>query len=301
MESTPPPVLPVPLTTPPPLPPPPTFRLHLAAWILWGVASVVIIGTAALKTSGLDPDAAAHVWGERVGFSVGMLLFPILISWCVWRFTRPSRMAANVTFFVIYGLAVAGQLLPLVNGKLTGITDAVALQEAGKKYVADVNAAKDRYQAAGLKADSNHVLDFKWLTDQASIAPRRTALKELVAVNQEFRQVVANGEKNYRAALAAKGVSAQSIESAVAGFDKAQVAKLPLMLKIRDTDDAMFAAVLTLVDLLDSEWGHWSRRNGQIAFERNTALTKFNAAIAEVQAAAKEQAAAQKQLGLDVQ
>ena len=292
MEITPPAV-------PPPLPPPPPFRLHPSAWILWGLATLVILSSAVFKTRGLDPAAAGHVWGERVGRSLALLLFPALISWVVWRFSGRSKIAAMAVFFALFGLSIVGQLLPLVSGPLlAGFNDGVALQEAGKKYVAEMSAAKDRYEAAIAKVDSSHILDFVWLTEQSKIGPRRTAVQELIAVNAEFRQTVANGEKLYRAALVEKGVSARSSESAVIGFKKAQADKVSVMLKIRDLDEEVFVAVLKVLNLLDAEWGHWTRDNGQIAFERDAALAQFNAALGDVQAAAKAQAAAQQQLGL---
>jgi hypothetical protein len=114
METTPPPVPPVTpaiSAEPPPLPPPPAFRLHIGAWIAWGLAGLVIFSVALAQASPLSP----YVFSETMGGIVGLLIVPTVFSWLVWRICRRSQRAANIGFLVIFSLSFFGQTAQILR------------------------------------------------------------------------------------------------------------------------------------------------------------------------------------------
>ncbi len=276
---------------PPPLPPPPRFKLHPAAWICWGVACLVVLGVTMRQSATLTPYELVH----RFGLAIFVGLIPAVVSWLSWRISRRSQIAATVTFFVVFGLLLIGQLGVLV-GK--GVVMAATVGETETKYLAQVKAAEHQYELATAKADTDHILNFAWLSDRDKLAPRRADLIAAKAANTNLRRLLAEGESTFRQALEQAGVPASLTEPAVTGFHKAQVAKLPLILNIRDLDDKMFTALLMQLDLLEEQWGHWSLTQGKLVFDNDAALARYRDALAVVQAAGKEQASSQQQLGL---
>lgn len=254
-----------------------------------------MFGLTALKSN----DATGLTWSRNFGLVISWLLFPTLISWIVFRIARRSQVAATVTFFVVFGLAVIGQVLPKISGSLARVTGGLAtVQEGAKRYTDELKAQQARYDAITAKADAQHLLSFDWLTDKALIAPRRQAIQAVIAMNQEIRQATLDGERHFRHALESSGTPAALIEDALRGFRQTRADKLPHMLKARDTEEQIFKDALKLIDLLEAEWGDWSRENGKIAFENDDAIASFNAILADIQTAAKEQAEAQRHLTL---
>lgn len=250
METTPPPVPPSPpalSAEPPPLPPPPAFRLHLSAWIVWGVVALAAFGYTALKGG----ETSHYVWSETLGVALGALLFPTLISWIVFRLSRRSQVAATTTFFVVLGFGILGQVLPKISGSLARVTGGLAtVQEGAKRYTDELKAQQARYDAITAKADAEHLLSFDWLTEKRLIASRREAIQAVIAMNQEIRQTTLDGERHFRQALESSGTPAALIEDALRGFRQTRADKLQHMLKARDTEDQIFKDALKLIDLL---------------------------------------------------
>jgi hypothetical protein len=62
----------------------------------------------------------------------------------------------------------------------------------------------------------------------------------------------------------------------------------------------MGGAMLGVLDLLDANWGRWryNETSGKVRFENASAVTQYNAFMAQIHKAATEQAAAQKRLAL---
>ena len=271
---------------PPPLPPPPRFKLPLSAWIVWGVLSCLMLGFTGLQARAGTPAD----WSHLIGTIVGMLLWPTLVAVITWRLSKRSVGARTTAFFVTLALGVLGLVSQRVN-------EGLKITEVGKNFSAQIAAAKDRYTKANTKADMSHLLSFTWLTDKSLIAPRRAAMQEVLAANDALRAFLADGETAFRTALKQGGVSDEGIEKNLTEYRNAQAGKLPLVLKIRDTESRMIVTALTMLDLLEAQWGHWSMDNGRLVFEDQAAIEQFNTALHSIQAVAKEQAGYQKELG----
>jgi len=98
------------MDTPPPLAPPappPSFKLPPSAWIAWGVCAAIWIALFFVRNSAAD---AYHV-GELLGGVVALLILPTLVAWVVWRLSGRSQSNGTVTFFVVFALAVSGQVV----------------------------------------------------------------------------------------------------------------------------------------------------------------------------------------------
>jgi len=201
--------------------------------------------------------------------------------------------AGTVAFFVVYALFGLSQ----VGSSLTGLGGTVAFTKAAQDYKSHMEDLQHRYLEATIKAGSNGLLEFKWLTQKADIGPKRELVQKVIESDKALREAVANGEKNFRQALVDAGVPQKMTDDAVRGFNQARAdGKLELMLKVRDTDIQVFSDAGKLLDLLEAQWGHWSRTDGGLAFEDDAALDQFNGLLHDIQKAAAAQGEAEKKL-----
>src|SRR4051812_15217903 len=85
---------------------PARFSLPRAGWIVWGLYAALNVVLILIRKGPADP----YHTGQFVGSVVAALLFPALVAWVVWRVSGRSTLSGNITFFVVFGLAVLGQL-----------------------------------------------------------------------------------------------------------------------------------------------------------------------------------------------
>lgn len=255
------------------------------------VASGIVIWLNPRPTGALDPETL----GYYIGTAIGLLVFPTIVSWITWRFSGRSKVASTLSFFVVLAMLV------ILQASQKSVADRTAINEVAKEYSDGIEHQKQKYLALAAKADMEHVLNFAWLTDKSQVPARRTAVQLAMAANLEWRRHLAAGAEEFRQALVQRGVSERKVTATVADFVKAQDGKLPVVLRIRDEDADLYKSTITLLNLLESQWGHWSRSSGRMVFEDDDTLTTFNATMRAVQATAQAQMADQKQLGVKPQ
>jgi hypothetical protein len=178
----------------------------------------------------------------------------------------------------------------------SGGTDA-DVSRAMSRFLGKMQAGLQDYTAANEKLQGANILEFK-MSERAQIEDQRKIVREFLASNDRFAKMLAGGEAAVRAELTAANIPAKVREATIGGYTRSQSQLLPLQVRIRACDKAFGEATLSLLDLLDKNWGKWKRDDatGMIRFEDDKTLSAFNADIEKIQTAGADQAKAQEEL-----
>lgn len=174
----------LPPITQPPAPKPPRFKLSVVAWITWALAAVLVVGLN-LSAYPADTDSAYKI-GNLVGQVVGLLLMPTLLSWLFWRIFRRSARAGLITFLVVLGILILGQ----VSESLRRVQQEAVYQ----KMKADLSAAKsdmiqDIESGGGIALDKAHRMADDTLNAMSDIARNSTGEdKQIALAGEAFMQ-----------------------------------------------------------------------------------------------------------------
>ncbi len=174
--------------------------------------------------------------------------------------------------------------------------DDAAAARALAGYLAQMQKQAQAYEAALKGLIDAEVLSFD-LRDRAAIAGHRKLLVDFAAANDQLTDLVRRSEKLARTALTDAKVPERTIEATMTGFNKGRPQR-QLQLRIREQDRILGEAGLAALDLLEKNWGRWSRdeTSGELTFQDDAALAAFNEQMAKIQAAADEQGKAQQEL-----
>ena len=185
-------------TPPPPLlppAPPPSFKLPTSAWIAWGVCAAIWIALFFVRNSAAD---AYHV-GELMGGVVALLVLPTLVAWLVWRFSRRSQSSATVTFFVVFLLAVCGQVVQFTqkaqaNAALARIkAEQQAWRDEQQKALAQgrpVDTAKAAKLAAQASAQFGAMAENSSGRDRAMAEGGKAYMDQMLVAKQRYDAAV---------------------------------------------------------------------------------------------------------------
>jgi hypothetical protein len=170
--------------------------------------------------------------------------------------------------------------------------------KGSQAYLKRIQTLQEAYQVASSNLTAARVLSTSNLTSRDTIAQRREVVNEFLKSNADLKNFMSGGEDNFRAELARQNVSPAVIVGAVAGFRKSSSARVPAITEIRTQDDRIGRGMLTVLDLLDVNWGHWSynQDTGHVRFESQDLVEQYNAAMKGITQAGKDQAAAQGRL-----
>ena len=169
---------------------------------------------------------------------------------------------------------------------------------ASQNYLQHLQSRQRAYESATRAMSAAKVLSAANLEERSQLQDRRTLVQNFLSANAGLKTAVQQGETNYRAELTAFDISPQQKQAAVAGFMKSYSAQAPLLITIRDADQRMGQAILGVLDLFDSQWGHWhyDASSRLVRFEEAKAVTQYNAFMADIKHAGVDQAAAQQRL-----
>jgi hypothetical protein len=153
------------------------------------------------------------------------------------------------------------------------------------------------YETSAGRLKEAKILMFN-IQDRAQFETDRQIVREFLANNGKFMNVIQNSDKMVRAELDAAGVPPATLEATLAGYTKSQDQIRPLQMVIRRCDQTLGETALALIDLLDKNWGHWDRdaANGKLRFQDHETLSTFNDLMRKIQAASVEQGKAQDDL-----
>lgn len=178
--------------------------------------------------------------------------------------------------------------------KMSG--DDAAATRAMANYLAKMQIEARGYEAALARLLEANVLNFQ-ISDRAEFEAHRQLVRDFAAANEQLTANVRNAETLARAELAAEKTSSRLTEETMAGFNQGR-GQRQMQLRIREQDRVLGEASLGALDLLEKNWGRWSRdeTSGQLSFEDDATLESFNALISQIEAAADEQTKVQQEL-----
>ncbi len=182
--------------------------------------------------------------------------------------------------------------------------DTANVLRAGQAYARHLQAVLADYQDAHDALVSARVLSTSNLVDRGAIAERRAVVEKFLARNDALRDFINQGSTNYRAELLAFHASDAGMASALAGFEKgAAIQQRSLLADIRTQDDRIGAAMLGVLGLLDTDWGHWhyTADTPHLRFENRADLDQYDTYLTEIREAGLVQAATQRQLAGAIQ
>jgi hypothetical protein len=151
------------------------------------------------------------------------------------------------------------------------------------------------YTALLERIEREKPLDFSTVRSKEDLAGRRELAREVLRLNARLRALAESGPDRVRAGLQREGLSQAQTDSFIRGFSRTYNATLPAARKARQAEEDIAHALLELCDLLESEWGRWTYRDGAPIFQSQAAAAQCNTLFQRVNDAAKMQADAQRE------
>lgn len=172
------------------------------------------------------------------------------------------------------------------------VTDEQKIADAERGIFVSVPEKQAAYDKAFNELKSAGIVHAISLPTRESIHRREETLKRFDDANTALEQVFKNAEETLRSELLREGFSEYASAKAAARF--AQRANIPLILRIRSCDRESNAALLQLLELLDSRWGTWrSVAEDRLLFKQPADTNAYNAIRQQIAAISAAQQAAQ--------
>jgi uncharacterized membrane protein YeaQ/YmgE (transglycosylase-associated protein family) len=176
--------------------------------------------------------------------------------------------------------------------------DAAVMMKAMNAYLGHIELLQKGYETSSLELQSAHVLQTSDLKTQRQIAERKAIVQKFLEANDSLKAFVSQSALNYRKELVNLKVPQERVDAAMRGFEKTSSPQVTIVIEIRSADDRMGAAMLGILDLLNSNWDNWhfNQTTGKLRFDNAATLQRYNAYIAEINQAGTDQAMAQNRL-----
>jgi len=180
----------------------------------------------------------------------------------------------------------------------TSTGEAAALSRGTSAYLKKLQSLQATYNRAASDLTNAHVLRSSDLTEREQLQPRKVVVQQFLNANDTIRGFLKSSDENFRGELVRQQVSPAAVSSALGEFRKSSAAQMPLILEIRKADTRMGEAMLSVLDLLDSNWGQWqyNSASGKLRFNSTTAVQRYNTYLQEIDSAREDQTAAQQKL-----
>lgn len=196
--------------------------------------------------------------------------------------------------------ATSAKLMSRIQGQLdaaasVGGDEGKALQIISG-YAADLKKYMESYDLLVKRAASEQLWDFGRVKQKSDLDRHRDIALQLLNLNRDLRAFLEGTESTIRAKFQAAGLTGPNPEKMLTGFSRGFGTRLPVQLRIRDSDEIMSQSLLEICDLLEANWGKWRVENGAITFDSDTVLARYNAISKRADKAEADQAAAQREL-----
>jgi hypothetical protein len=230
--------------------------------------------------------SAAHANATSARWIVGVLIVVVLVSVSGWVFLRQSRArreAAMVERERSTAAHAAGE-------------NAVAAR-ALANYLARLRAQVREHEAAFSRLQQQKALSWH-IRERAEIERDRKIIRDFFTTNARLADTLQNGEGFIRAELNTAKVPAATRDSLLTRYAKSEGPLLPLQMHVRHCDQVIGENALAVLDLLDFNWGEWSRdeATGRIDFTNTITLATFKDYVGKIEAAAAERKQAEDEL-----
>ncbi len=176
--------------------------------------------------------------------------------------------------------------------------ESAAALRSTQDFLRQVQSQQQTYEEASRQLTSANVLVVRTIEQRADIARRRAAVTNFLATESAFRDFIAQSELTFSNGLANAGIAVTQRDAAVKQFRDGFGRELPLLMEIRATDEQIANGMLSVLDLLDRNWGRWryDERSGAPRFDDRGAMNQYDSEMAAIRQAGLEQAAAQRRL-----
>lgn len=143
-------------------------------------------------------------------------------------------------------------------------------------------------------------LDPSTIKSREDVQQRLDLTRQFLALNESFALHVKNTPRRFRELLMKEGVEQRKLARAESEF--ANGFKLRLQIKLREVEKRFGESASAYLSVLHEEWGQWKLdpASGQVVFEDESAIGRFNRASESLQAAMKAENEIQRQI-LDMQ
>ena len=296
--------------------PPARFRLHRSAWIAWVVYAVLSLGLIVSRPVPLEP----YQFGELMGSVVVFLVVPTLLAWVAWRVMGRSAAVANAAFFIVFGLAVAGEITRFmrnseVSEKLAeqtkkspvGLSVTRAAEDSvererfeaaiAKAYRDELALSQQRYDAATKELNGANFWSLAKFVPGEPAEARRVAIRQFAQRNRELAEFQDLKGTAVQRILAQQGASPSRVREGMADYLQNGGARLPMLEKIREADARLAQLMLEFIDFVESNRERWHLdAQGLAVFADQTLVARYNELIKRATALSAEQADYQKQI-----
>jgi hypothetical protein len=175
--------------------------------------------------------------------------------------------------------------------------DTALLTKASAAYLQKLQPVMKEYGDAAKSLKEPPILNLSGVERREQLQARRVLVQQFLAANEKLTAFTANQEKRFREEMEKGSVPAKMVEAALVGYRKSAASQAEVAAKIRDDDRRMGKALLSMLDVLDSNWGRWSynTQKQKTIFQEDAALDKYIGYRDEMEAAIKEQKRLQAQ------
>jgi len=175
--------------------------------------------------------------------------------------------------------------------------DDLVAARALANYLVRLRAQVREHENAFLRLQQQKALSWH-IRDLAEIERDRQIVRDFLATNARLTDTLKYGDGFIRAELNTAKVPASARDTALALYAKSQGPVLPLQMRVRRCDEVIGENALAVLNLLDLNWGTWTRDEptGRLDFTNSITFATFQDYVAKIDAAARERAAAQEEL-----
>jgi hypothetical protein len=176
--------------------------------------------------------------------------------------------------------------------------DDALVAKAGSAFVAKMQILQTNYATAARALKSPAVLDMKSVEQREQLLPKKEAVTKFMEANEKLVAFFTGAENILREELARVKVPRAAADAALKGYRQTAEERNFLVVKIRMTDQRIGAAMLGMLDLLDTSWGKWNYNpeKKKVIFQDTAVLAKYNGYYNDMNSAATEQAQLQGEL-----
>jgi hypothetical protein len=213
-----------------------------------------------------------------VAILIAVLVVAGVTGWMQWRKTQANALSAKAT--PAPALPQDVEAAKALGNYLTRL----------RAQIRDHDASFQRLRQEGALA---------WhIRDHVEIDRDRKVIEQFLATNARLTDTLQHGEGLIRAELETAKVPPATRDAALALYAKTQAPLLPPQLRIRHCDEVIGKTGLAVLDLLDFNWGSWTRNEAtqKLNFDSTITLALFQDYVGKIEDAANERKAAQDEL-----
>lgn len=214
---------------------------------------------------------------QRLPYWLAALAFVVLIAGVAIYL---QKMRVRETILVEPAKATPSPLSP---------SEDVVAARALANYLVRIRAQVREHDAAYARLQQKKALSWN-IREREEIERDRQIVRDFLSTNDRLADSLQHGEGFIRAELETAKVSPAARDAVLERYAKTQKPLLPLQMRIRDCDDVIGQNALAVLDLLDFNWGTWTRDDatGRIDFTNTITLATFRGYVGKIADAAND-------------